>query len=213
MKRAIWFVIVGVLVVVAAMPVQAQDKKEIQGYVAGGYVMPQGRAGDFLNDGWNISGGAIFRPAPDKPFGVRLDLGYSDMGANNEVINVANANTLRVDDGYVSMGNITAEALWEFGSPDKVGGYLGVGMGGYRRYAALTAAATVAYCDPWWGYCYPVAGQAVVNSDSLTKFGYSGAAGITFAVGNGQMYLEARYHYMISDPATEYIPILIGYRF
>lgn len=213
MKRAIWFVIVGVLVVVAAMPVQAQDKKEIQGYVAGGYVMPQGRAGDFLNDGWNISGGAIFRPAPDKPFGVRLDFGYSDMGANNEVINVANANTLRVDDGYVSMGNITAEALWEFGSPDKVGGYLGVGMGGYRRYAALTAAAYYPYCDPWWGYCYTVAGQAVVNSDSLTKFGYSGAAGITFAVGNGQMYLEARYHYMISDPATEYIPILIGYRF
>lgn len=217
MKRASWFVVLGVLVVAAAMPVHAQDKKEIQGYVAGGYVMPEGRAGDYLDDGWNISGGAIFRPRPDKPLGIRVDLGYSTMDANANAIAAATAQGLRVDDGYMSMGNLTAEILWEFGNPDKVGGYIGAGGGGYHRYTALTTTVLTSgtICDPWWGYCYPavVTGQAVAQSDSLTKWGWSAAAGATFAVGNGQLYLEARYHWMEASPTTQYFPILIGYRF
>ena len=98
MKRASWFVVLGVLI------------------VAGGYVQPFGNADDDLDAGWNISGGVIFRPMPAKPFGVRLDLGYSSMDANKNAINLGNAADYLVD-----------------------GGYLAVGGGGYRRYAALTA--------------------------------------------------------------------------
>jgi hypothetical protein len=56
-------------------------------------------------------------------------------------------------------------------------------------------------------------GQAVAQSDSLTKWGWSAAAGITFGVGPGQLYLEARYHWMEASPTTQYFPILLGYRF
>jgi hypothetical protein len=216
MKRCFGFASLALLAVAAAMPAQAQSsKKEIQGYVAAGYVLPEGQVSDYLNGGWNISGGAIFRPAPDKPFGVRLDLGYSDMGASGNAINAGNQAGYRVDGGYMSMGNLTAEALWEFGSPDRIGGYLGVGLGGYRRYAALTADVTeVGYICGWYG-CYYAAypGTQTIVNDSLTKMGYSVAAGIDFPVGNGQLYLEARYHWMISSPTTQYLPILIGYRF
>ncbi len=216
MKSASGFVLLGVLAVAAAMPAQAQDKKEVQGYVAGGYVTPFGNADDYLDAGWNISGGAIFRPMPDKPFGVRLDLGYSSMDANNNAINLGNAANYLVDGGYMSMGNLTAEFMWEFGNPDKFGGYLAVGGGGYRRYAALTANVlqTGVICDPYWG-CYNavVTGTQTLASDSLIKWGWSVAGGATFAVGNGQMYVEARYHWMMSSPSTQYFPILIGYRF
>jgi hypothetical protein len=58
-----------------------------------------------------------------------------------------------------------------------------------------------------------VVGDVITQDDKLTKFGYSASVGLTFPAGRGEMYLEARYHYMISDPATEYVPILIGYRF
>ena len=211
MKFAKWFIATGVLTVAVAMPAQAQDKKEVQGYIAGGYVMPEGNAADYLNDGWNISGGAIFRPRPERPFGLRVDFGYSDMGANDATIAGAPAG-YRVDGGYMSMWNLTAEALWEFGNPDKVGGYLGVGGGGYRRYAALTASVPTGYCDPYWG-CWYGTSTASVFDDTLTKWGWSTALGMTFAVGNGQMYLEARYHWMQSSPTTQYLPILIGYRF
>ena len=219
MKCANWFVVVGALVVATAVPAKAQgeERKEVQGYFAGGYVAPQGRADEFLNDGWNISAGAIIRPLPGKPLGVRVDFGFSHMDASTGAINFANTSGLRADDGFVNMTNLTAEVLWEFGSPDKIGGYVGLGMGGYRRYAALTSTALVSgiYCDPWWGWCYPttVVGDVITQDDKLTKFGYSASAGLTFPAGHGEMYLEARYHYMVSSPATEYIPILLGYRF
>jgi len=212
MKRASWFVVLGVLVVAAAIPAQAQDKKEVQGYIAGGYVQPFGNADDFLNAGWNISGGAIFRPMPDKPFGVRLDLGYSSMDADNAVLSGTIPGSFLVDDGYVSMGNLTAEFMWEFGNPDKFGGYLAVGGGGYRRYAALTADVPVGYCDYYWG-CWYGTGTETLADDSLIKWGWSVAGGATFAVGSGQLYVEARYHWMMSSPSTQYFPILIGYRF
>jgi hypothetical protein len=99
MKCAKWFIAAGALAVAVAIPAQAQDKKEVQGYVAGGYVMPEGKANDYLNAGWNISGGAIFRPRPDKPFGIRVDLGYSDMGANNNAVNAGNAAGYKVNGG------------------------------------------------------------------------------------------------------------------
>jgi len=216
MNCAKWFIAAGVLAVAVAIPAQAQNKKEVQGYIAGGYVMPEGQAADFVNGGWNLSGGAIFRPRPDKPFGVRLDLGYSDMGANNYAVNAGTSAGYRVDGGYMSMGNLTAEFLYEFGNPDKFGGYLAVGGGGYRRYAALTANVnSVGYiCDPWWGCYYaPYTGSQTIASDSLIKWGWSVAGGATFAVGNGQLYLEARYHWMMSNSSTQYFPILIGYRF
>jgi len=216
MKCAKWFIAAGVLAVAVAIPAQAQDKKEVQGYVAGGYVIPEGQASDFVNGGWNISGGAIFRPRPDKPFGVRVDLGYSDMGANNNAVNAGTSAGYRVDGGYMSMGNLTAEFLYEFGNPDKFGGYLAVGGGGYRRYAALTANVTQlgTICSPWWGcYTSTYTGSQTIVSDSLIKWGWSVAGGATFAVGNGQLYLEARYHWMMSNASTQYFPILIGYRF
>lgn len=206
------------LIAAVPAPAQAQDKKELQGYVAGGFSIPQGEANEWVQDGWNISGGVIFRPNPSAPFGVRFDLGYSYMEANSKAINTANAGSgqLRVDDGYMSVWNLTAEGLWEFGG-DRVGGWIGVGFGGYRRYLELSQTVVVPgyICDPWWGYCYPAAvpGDLVVANKTLTKFGYSASAGVNFAVGPGQLYVEARYHWMDSEKTTEYFPILIGYRF
>jgi len=216
MRSARWLMVLGVLVVAVVVPAQAQDKKEVQGYIAGGYVQPFGNADDYLDGGWNFSGGAIFRPRPDKPFGVRVDFGYSSMDANQNAINLGNAADYFVDGGYMSMWNLTAEFMYEFGNPDKIGGYLAVGGGGYRRYAALTAdVSQLGYvCDPYWGCYYATyTGSQTIVSDTLTKWGWSTALGMTFAVGNGQLYLEARYHWMMSSPSTQYMPILIGYRF
>jgi hypothetical protein len=138
------------------------------------------------------------------------------MDASSSTINNPNIPHI-ADGGYMSMGNLTGEVMWEFGNPDKFGGYVAVGGGGYRRYAALTADAlqTGYICDPYWG-CYYASyvGTQTVASNSLIKWGWSVAAGATFAVGQGQLYVEARYHWMMSSPATtQYLPILIGYRF
>jgi opacity protein-like surface antigen len=217
MKRTNWLVAVAVLAVATAIPAAAQEKKQVEGYIAGGYTTPMSKASDYFTGGWNISGGAILRPAPEKPFGIRFDLGYNDMGASQNLVDIAQSRGLRVDSGRLTMGTLTVDALWEFGSQDHFGGYIGLGIGGYRRYMELTNTVLVPgyICDPWWGWCYPAAvpGDVVAANDTLTKFGYNASVGMRFPVGSGQMFLEARYHYMISDPSTEIIPVLIGYRF
>jgi hypothetical protein len=219
MKRAGVFVVLAMLIVASAVSAMAQEEGPVQGYIAGGYSQPMGRLDDVVDGGWNISGGAIYSPSPTKPVAIRFDLGFNTWDASTSAIQSIPGNTGQalIDGGYVNMWTLTGDVLYQFGKPDHVGGYVGLGIGGYRRYAALTNNVLVPgyICDPWWGYCYTAAvtGSQTVAHDTLTKFGYNASLGITFPVGNGSMYLEARYHYMISDPATEFVPILIGYRF
>jgi hypothetical protein len=71
------------------------------------------------------------------------------------------------------------------------------------------------YCDPWTGWCYPytTTGQIITDNDRLTKIGWNAVLAITFPMqSGGELYVEAAYHWMDSSPATEYMPILLGYR-
>jgi len=218
MKRANWFVVVGVLAIASVIPAMADPGDPIRGYIAGGYAQPLGKADDSLTGGWNISGGMIWHPAPDRPFGVRVDLGYDRWDATQSAINnFAGSGNAIVDGGYADMISLTADALWQFGHPEHVGGYVGLGVGGYRRYAALTNEVLVPgyICDPYWGYCYTAVttGHQVVADDALTKFGLNASVGVSFPVGHGEMYVEARYHYIDTEDATEFLPIVLGYRF
>jgi len=186
-------------------------------HFAFGYSAVQGDASDFVDDGWNISGGVTIMPNPQKPFGIRFDVAYNWWDIDpQDISDSSGVLVAQVDDGSASMFSVTSQALFNFGGDGKLGGYLAVGIGGYSRYANLstTAYTTGIYCD-WW-YCYPatVSGQVVVADDRLTKFGYNAGLGLTFELASGsQFYLEVQYHYMISDPATEYMPILVGWRF
>jgi hypothetical protein len=218
MKRAGFFALAGWLVVAAAIPAMAAEGDPIQGYIAGGYTDPLGRAGDVLTGGWNFSGGVLWHPSPAEPFGVRLDLGFNTWNATQSAINnYQGTGAAFVDGGYANMWTLTGDALWQFGHPGHVGGFIGLGIGGYRRYAALTDYVTQigTICDPWWGYCYyaPYTGSQTVAHDTLTKFGYNAAVGVSFPLGPGAMYFEARYHWVNNSPAMEFIPVLIGYRF
>jgi hypothetical protein len=217
MKRSVWLVAVLVLAVASVLPAMAAEGDPVQGYVAGGYSEPLGNLGDYVGGGWNLSGGAIYNFSESKPFAIRMDLGFNTWDATQSTINNFNGTgSGYVDGGYATMWTLTADALWKFGKPGRVGGYIGLGIGGYRRYAALTNYVTSigTICDPWWGCYYaPYTGSQTVAHDTLTKFGYNASIGITLPVGQGALYVEGRYHYVLGDPATEFVPILLGYRF
>lgn len=220
MRRWLGSAILAFVALASVNPAHAQGAaKPVQWYVATGYALSQGDTGVLFDDGWNFAGGAIYRPAPDKHFALRFDLGYSFFSASHALIREAQASDLRVDDGHGSYTTLTAEILYEFGHTGHgVGGYVGVGFGGAHRYGNLTTTVVSGgyWCDPWTGWCYPgyFPGDAVVADTSLTKFDYSVAAGVTFTVGHGDLYLEGRYHWMGSaDRSTEVCPIVIGYRF
>jgi hypothetical protein len=193
--------------------------KPVAGYIAGGYAQPFGKTDDVVNPGWIFSGGVVMHEDPKNPFGIRLDFGYAWFWADKKAIESANDSgaTVRVDDGYASMFNISADGIYEFGGHGRVGGYFGAGISSYTRYWAATRESIVngIYCDPWTGWCYPytTTGDAIVSNDRLTKIGWNAVLALTFPMqSGGEVYIEAAYHWMDSDPATEYLPILLGYR-
>jgi hypothetical protein len=218
MKRVLQALSLVLLVASSGAFAQA-GSKPTSGYIAGGWAQPWGKADDAVNAGWNISGGAIMHKDPQKGVGIRFDVGYSWFYASDKAIDSANDSgaTTRVDNGYLSMFNVSVDAIKEFGGHGRAGGYIGAGISSYTRYWNVSRESIVngIYCDPWTGWCYPytTTGQVITESDRLTKIGYNAVLGITFPMqSGGTLYLEAAYHWMDSDPATEYMPILLGYR-
>jgi hypothetical protein len=218
MKRVVCSLALIPMFLTSAALAQSHAPKPVEGYIAGGYSTVTGTTSDFVNDGWNISGGAIMHPNLHSPLAIRVDVGYNYFNASRNAIEEANANSpVRTDDGWASMFTITVDALWSFGKPDHPNLYVGLGVGGYRRYVQLTQEALLGgtVCDPWWGICYPavVPGDVITADDKLTKFGYNAALGMTFPTkGGGALFVEGRYHRMESENPTEYIPIVFGYR-
>jgi hypothetical protein len=207
-----------VLTLAAAAPALAGADQPIQGYIAGGFSQPVSTADTYLQGGWAISGGMLLRPAhAPHSFALAIDAAYNEWDAKKALLDLGASDNFRTDGGWGSMFSLTVEPRWTFGHPRSVNGYVGIGIGGYRRYVALTQ--TVLQngyiCDPWWGWCYPglVPGTAITADDKLTKFGYNATIGMTIPVGAGEMFIEARYHYMITTTATEYVPLSLGYRF
>jgi opacity protein-like surface antigen len=220
MKRITLLLVLAFAVSLGAPAAVAQsDFKPITGYIAGGYSATLGTTSDYLQGGWDITGGVIWHPSTTNPLGVRFDIGYDYWGATNKTIRLGNElSKFRIDDGHGSMWSFALDAIWDFKGKGPVGGYVGLGIGGYNRYVQLTQTVwTAGYiCDPWWGYCYyaPYYGDAIVADRSVWSFGYNATAGITFEMQNGgAIFLEARYHYVDTDKATEYLPINIGWRF
>jgi opacity protein-like surface antigen len=198
----------------AAMPAEAQftkDWKSWYGSFHGGWTMLQGDAADVAKDGWIMGGGATYYP-DDWALGISLGLDYMDSNIQREVLDEFEASG-----GYVTVWGATAGLTW---SPRLEGGfglYLNGGVGAYRVEGKLTEPGVVCgpICPPWAWWCVPgcLPGTIVTDSRSTTELGYNLGLGLAFEVGMGsQIYLEAKYHRIETDTATEILPIVVGYR-
>ena len=64
--------------------------------------------------------------------------------------------------------------------------------------------------------CAPIPGvtEPVESHDQLMQIGFDFDAAISFPLNSrSAIYLEARYMMMRSDPTTEIVPIVVGFRF
>lgn len=195
------------------------------GHVSGGYSMAQGDFADIVDDDWTLAGGATYWPET-WPIGIDLELGYNDFDLSSAAIKAIN-DAIDADpenDGDISGGNIdiwsvTADAIWSPGK-GRVSPYIMGGVGAYYLDGKITSTGLVYYppvCDPYFWWCYPGGvgpGTIVRGSESTTKFGWNVGIGINWEMGSGsQLFLEAKYVSIDTDrQATEYIPVVIGYR-
>ncbi len=184
--------------------------------------MPQGDAGDVLDDGWSLGGGAMYWPET-WPVGLIFDLDYNQNDVSREAIDFINSQ-LEPDQGSIDAGDLenwalSLDATW---SPSDTGSgfYLIGGVSANFLEARLKNDGLVYYppiCSPWWWWCIPGGvgpGTIVRASESATRFGYSVGVGWAFEVGLGsQIYVDVRYQVIeTSASSTELVPITVGYR-
>jgi opacity protein-like surface antigen len=182
--------------------------------------MAQGDFGTFVDDDWTLAGGATYWPE-SWPVGLDLELAWNDFDANSDVIRDINQELPNGSDeitgGSVSIWSVTADFIW---SPDTgtISPYIVGGVGAYRLESELTSPGVILY-PPFctWYWCYPggvAPGTVVEASNTSTNVGYNLGIGLNWEMTMGsQLYLEAKYHYVDSDPReTTYVPFVIGYR-
>ncbi len=185
--------------------------KDWYGHVAMGYSLMQGDAGDIADDGWNFSGGATYYPS-DWAVGISMDLAFEQHDLKREVLDAFESSG-----GDLDISSLTVGLTWSPRLKGSVGFYVNGGIGAYYVKGRLTEPGVVCgpVCPPysWWCYpgCFP--GDLTTDSRSTTKIGYNIGIGVTFPVGQSSMiYVEAKYHTIETEVSTNYLPILVGYR-
>ncbi|MDX1384958.1 MAG: outer membrane beta-barrel protein [Thermoanaerobaculia bacterium] len=210
--------------VASAQPRPDKDWKNWFGHVKGSFTLPQADAGDVLDDGWSLSGGATYWPET-WPLGLVIELDYSEFDISNSTLRrLNNALDALGGEGSITGGDLDSWSLTFSGtwSPSDSGSgfYLIGGVGVHDVDSRVTEDGLVWYppiCDPWFWWCYPGGvgpGSIVVGSRSSTEVGFNFGLGWAFDVGLGsQFFVETRYYRIETDPRpTEYLPLSVGYR-
>jgi opacity protein-like surface antigen len=212
----------GVLLATAAPSAYAQYygsnstyESPVHWYVDGGANVPASNTSNLLNTGWNFGFGVIFTQ-PGANFGLRLDVNWSTNNASaHGLYEASGATNMNIDGGWVDVWSINAGGEYRIPFNPQVYGYVTAGIGAYYAQAQLTEVGYGYVCNPWWGYCYVGTGQAVVASNSSTRFGWDAGFGVGFKLASGAtLFAEAKYTWIDSTNETiTYIPVLFGVRF
>lgn len=192
---------------------EAQITNHLTFSAGAGPNMATGAAGNDLNTGWNLglSGGYNLT----RRLSANLDFGYNYWGLNSTALA-----QFGEPGGHTSLWSLTFNPRYRFRPDRKLGFYTTAGFGLYHRNLELTQPATQSgfYCDPFFGYCYPVlvSVNEVVASFSTYKGGFNLGAGLTYKLGDShwRLFSEARYQRMFTSHGDDltYVPVTVGLR-
>jgi hypothetical protein len=207
MKRLTIALGIGILAFATA---NAQELKKFTADIGGGFTMPAGSTGHYLDTGWNIGGGVGYNFSSHA--GVKLNLGYDSMGINSTTLG-----NVGVPGGNVNIFHASIDPVLHLTPKSKADFYVTAGGGVYHRYQDFTAptiVTTTAFI-PFLGF-YPVAVGAnqVLSSYVVTKPGFDVGAGVGLgSFGHGKFFAEAKWHRMfLNGGQTDFIPVTFGFR-
>jgi opacity protein-like surface antigen len=180
----------------AGASAQSVPSSPIQFGVMGGVTFPTSDFKDVLKTGWNA--GALFNLGfASSPVALRIDGQWNQFNFKNEPL-LAGSH-YRVIDG-------TADAVLNMPSTSLAKFYLIAGAGVYNLKITN-----------------PGEDISDFNTNSVTKFGLNGGAGLKLNLPGISPFIEARYHYVFlngndfanngANPKLQMIPISVGLMF
>ncbi len=198
--------------VIGAAGLSAQETQRFTFDFAGGFTEPVGGAGNHLDPGWNIQGGAGYNFSPY--IGAMLQLDYNSMG-----INSATLNNLGFPGGDVHVFSATIDPIIHLNPHGRVDFYVigGSGLYHYTQQFTQPSVATFTEFDPFFGGFFPVGVPTtdILASYTVNKWGINGGAGVAFgSKWHGKFFAEARWDrvFLTSSRHIDYLPVSFGFR-
>lgn len=167
--------------------------------VAAGVAFPQGDGLVGANTGFSVAGSVGFKPV-NMPVGFRLEALYARFGSDGFTLGEgtgsfsANGDT----DFFGGTGNVIVTVP----TASAIRPYLIGGLGVYR----VSVKVDLVTPDG-------AGGESFSASESETKFGLNGGAGLEFVVGSLRPFVEARFHSVFTEENANFIPITFGLKF
>jgi hypothetical protein len=219
MKMTVWrSAVAGVILAAGGAPLSAQVmvSRPVRFGVAGGATVPVSDMSDISKTGWN-AGVLLEAGVPLFPWGLRVDAMWNQLGEKE-----TDAGTFknRIIDG-------TVNATYSFGGLATTKFYLIGGVGIYNMKTELTdrpvftTASTVNESQRGTSrdvrQIAPPTRQIVDfddDSNTRTKFGLNGGAGLRFQLTGFSTFIEARWHTIFTEGSNaQFVPITVGITF
>jgi hypothetical protein len=187
----------------------AQETSHFAFTIGGGWTTPVGNTGHYIDDGWNVGGGAGVNF--NSWVGALIDLNYNQMGINSTTLQ-----SIGVPGGGLHIFSATLDPIVHLTPKSHFDLYVTGGGGLYHRMQDYTAptTVTVAGYNPFFGfYQVGVPANQLLASYSVNKPGIDAGVGIAFgSVWHGKFFAEARYNRIIQNYHTDYVPVTFGFR-
>ena len=207
MKKLVLATCFGLLAIGVA---SAQETSHFAFNIGAGFTTPLGNTGRYLDEGWNVGGGAGVNFSPY--VGALIDLNYNSMGINSTTLG-----NFGVPGGGVHVFSATLDPIVHLNPKGRVDFYVTGGGGLYHRNQDFTAPSltVVNGFNPFFGF-YPVAipTTQILASSSVNKPGVDIGAGMAFgSKWHGKFFAEAKYNRIfMGQYHTDYIPVTFGFR-
>jgi len=203
MKRFALTCCIGILAIASA---NAQEFHRYSFDIGFGFTTPAGYTSNFLNEGWNVRGGAGINFS--QHIGAMINVGFEDMGIGGVTLIAAGATG-----GTVHVFHATLDPVYHISPNSRIDVYVTGGGGVFHRYQNFDgpAVATTGAYNQFFGL---YGGSSVPNPYSTVRPGFDVGAGLsTRAFGRTKVFLEARWdHMFLNNGSTDFLPVTVGLR-
>ena len=198
--------------------------------IAGGASIPARDLRTAYNTGWNVTVPLGWSPAPESPWGLRLDVTYDRFNVNGNNFNGSSSTGSSFSSGYNSGANspwaagANLDLLWKFPFSYRAAFYV-LGGGGVQYFKTYAG-------NP--GFNYNNTGNTSTSgstsnlnngffsgNQSTTRFSVNGGGGISFGWGAADVFVESRYFNSFMGGANNatgsgnfnvnWVPIIVGF--
>ncbi len=184
----------------------AQEVSHFSFELGAGFTEPVGNTGRYLDDGWNLKGGAGFNF--NNYLGVMGELGYNSLGFNGSTLG-----NLGYPGGQVNIFSATIDPIVHL-TPRSHFDLYAIGGGGLYHWSENFSAPT-GVVTPFATGSFPVVIPNAGNQYSVNKPGWNAGMGLAFGTKwHGKIFAEARYAHVFlnNNMRGDFVPVTFGFR-